>query len=225
MPRLTRFTVPNGIYHVLSRGNNRQSVFHDKTDFREFFDLLKHYKQKYTLTLYHYVLMSNHFHIIVRAEGGKSLSEALKSIKHRYAQSYRKKYAGTGHLWEERFKSFIIENGKYLLGCGRYVELNPVRAQMVEKPEDYEWSSYKVYALGSNDGVTDHSPEYKGLGNSAEYRQRNYTGFVTDGYREKRKLDRFFRTGAYGSKEFVAARRLDGLKQLWSHKGRPRKEK
>lgn len=224
MPRRARFTIENGIYHILSRGNNRQVIFHDEKDFKQFLSLVKYYKRRYGLKIYHYKLMSNHFHAIIESETGKKLSDALKSIKLLYAQYYRKKYGGTGHLWEERFKNFIIESGRYLLECGRYIELNAVRAGMVSKPEDYKWSSYTVYALGKNDGITDLSPEYLGLGDTAEQRRRLYRDFVASGHKEKRQFERFFRVGAYGSEQFVEAMKVSGLKSLWSHKGRPKKK-
>jgi len=86
--------------------------------------------------------MSNHYHIIVFNSVPENLSNGIKLLNQSYTQYFRKKHDGVGHLWQDRFKSFVIQDGKYLLKCGRYVELNPVRAGMVISPEDYKWSSY-----------------------------------------------------------------------------------
>ncbi|MDO8733589.1 MAG: transposase [Elusimicrobiota bacterium] len=223
MPRRKRFTVDNGVYHILSRGNNRQQVFKKDEDFKQFINIVKHYKTKFNLKIYHYQIMSNHFHFIIEAKEGRKLSEAFRGIKLLYTQYYREKYGGSGHLWEDRFKSFIIEKGRYLSECGRYIELNAVRAGIVNQPEDYKWSSYRAYSFGEKNELVDLSPEYLGLGETAEIRQRLYKEFIADGHKEKRKSNRFFKSGVYGSKEFIDGLKKEGLKPLWSHKGRPKK--
>ena len=137
MPRKARFTIDNGIYHVMVRGNNRAVIFHDEEDFKFYLELLKENKEKYRLKVFHYVLMNNHVHFIIQALKGKDLSEAIKRINVTYTRYYRKRYKGIGHFFQDRFKSFLIERGRYLLESGRYVELNPVRAGMVCIPEEY----------------------------------------------------------------------------------------
>ena len=174
MPRRARFTIEAGIYHILSRGNNQQVIFHKDEDYQEFLTILSFYKKKYELEIYHYVLMSNHMHLIVKAPDGKGLSEAMRGIKLRYAQYYRKNYGGIGHLWQERFRNFLIQAGRYLLECGRYIELNPVKAGIVEEPKWYYWSSYRAYGEGEKDYLIDFSPEYLGLADRGLDRQKIY---------------------------------------------------
>ncbi|MFA5778738.1 MAG: transposase [Elusimicrobiota bacterium] len=153
MPRRARFTVENGTYHIMLRGNNRANIFKNDDDFSYFLELLKDNKEKYGLKIYHYVLMDNHVHIIIWSPDGASLSAAMKRITVTYTRYYRKLYKGIGHFFQDRFKSFLIQEGKYLLECGRYVELNPVRADMVKSPEGYKWSSYGIYAEGNITGT------------------------------------------------------------------------
>lgn len=207
------------------RGNNRARIFHNEDDFSYFLELLKGNKEKYGLKLYHYVLMDNHIHIIVESPDGVRLSAAMKRITVTYTRYYRKLYKGIGHFFQDRFRSFLIEGGKYLLECGRYVELNPVRAGMVKSPDDYRWSSYNVYAGKTKQGILDYNPEYEGLGADKALRIERYCRYIMDGKLERRSEGRFFKQGAYGSKAFTESLQKQGLKPLWSHAGRPLKLK
>lgn len=225
MPRKARFTVENGTYHVMLRGNNRTRIFHNDDDFNYFLELLKENKEKYGLKVHHYALMDNHVHLIIQSPDGAHLSAAMKRITVTYTRYYRKLYKGIGHFFQDRFKSFLIQEGKYLLECGRYVELNPVRAGMVKSPDDYRWSSYNVYAGKSKPGMVDYNPEYEGLGEDNERRSERYCRYIKDGILERRSEARFFKQGAYGSKEFIESLQKQGLKSLWSHAGRPLKPK
>ena len=128
MPRRKRFTIDDGIYHVVIRGNDRRRIFRWDEDFEFYSELLRDNKKKYNLKIYHYILMDNHVHMIIAAPDGKSLSGAIKRINVTYTRYYRRKYKGIGHFSQDRFKSFLIQKGKYLLECGRYIELNPVKA-------------------------------------------------------------------------------------------------
>lgn len=146
MPRTARVAPCAYIYHVLTRGNNRQEVFEDEIDFRKYLELLLRYKEKYHFKLYHYVLMTNHVHLVIEpTEDGGNLSEIMKGINLAYAQHYKRRYSHTGHFWQDRYKSIIISKDGYLLACGSYVELNPVRAKIVDDPMKYPWSSYTGY--------------------------------------------------------------------------------
>ena len=223
MPRRARFTVEDGIYHVMVRGNNRNTIFHDDEDFKYFKKLMKETKDKYNLKIYHYVLMNNHVHVIIQAAKGKDLSEGIKRINVIYAAHYRRKYKGIGHFFQDRFKSYLIQNGLYLLESGRYIELNPVKAGIVKKPDEYRWSSYCVYSKGKGDGIVDISPEYKGLSWVDGNRRHIYKEFVEAGRAERRDEERYFRSGVYGTENFMKDMKKKGLKPLWSHKGKPKK--
>jgi len=148
MPRTARIAPKEFVYHVLTRGNNRQAVFKDEDDFLTYLDLLLHYKRKYDFKLYHYVLMTNHVHLILEpSEGGGDLFEIMKGINLSYAWYFKRKNNHSGHFWQDRYKSIIISRDEYLLACGSYVELNPIRAGIVKDPKDYKWSSYQSAGL------------------------------------------------------------------------------
>jgi len=226
MPRRARFTFENATYHILSRGNNKQRVFLDEEDFNKFIKLILFYKEKYNFELYHYVLMNNHYHLILRAKNGAVLGNLMKGLNLSYAKHFRRKYGGIGYLWQGRFKSFIIQDGKYILECGRYIELNPVRAGIVKNPEKYPWSSCNVYAEKERSDVIEVNPEYLGFSENIEKRKSLYKQFLKDGNKEKRTLERYFRTKIYGEQEFIEKLKSEtGLKQVWSHSGRPKKNK
>src|SRR3989304_6142922 len=132
MPRSARIAPGDYVYHILTRGNNRQDVFQEEEDFKKYMELLLRYKEKYKFKLYHYVLMTNHVHLVLEpTERGGGLAEIMKGINLSYAQHYKRKYKHIGHFWQDRYKSIIISKDDYLLACGSYVELNPVRAMIV----------------------------------------------------------------------------------------------
>ena len=119
MPRTARIAPKEYVYHVMTRGNNRQTVFEDEEDFSRYLVILQQYRQKYKFKLYHYVLMSNHVHLVLQpAERGGALSEIMKGINLSYAYHYKKKYEHVGHFWQDRYKSIIVAMDEYLLACG-----------------------------------------------------------------------------------------------------------
>ena len=164
MPRMARIAPPGHVFHVLTRGNNRQDVFLDTEDYQAYLEILNRYKEKFECKIYHYCLMTNHVHLVLEtlAEGG-GLAEVMKGINLSYAQHYKRRYDHIGHFWQDRFKSILISKDRYLLACGSYVELNPVRAGLVKGPRNYRWSSYNSYAYGKEDAVVDEHPIYQGL--------------------------------------------------------------
>ena len=205
MPRTARVTPREHVYHVLTRGNNRQDVFEDEEDFRKYLELLLRYKEKCQFKLYHYALMTNHVHLVIEpSEGGGSLSEIMKGINLAYVQHYKRKYIHTGHFWQDRYKSIIISKDDYLLACGSYVELNPVRAKIVEDPKEYTWSSYRVYAYGKRDMLVDEHPVYLQLSEDEGERKRKYREFVRGMLKEKEAMKgEMDRRIIYGNKTFV----------------------
>jgi len=205
MPRTARVAPKEHVYHVLTRGNNRQDVFEDEDDFRKYLDILLRYKEKYRFTLYHYVMMTNHVHLVMEpSEGGGGLSEIMKGINLAYARHYKRKYSHIGHFWQDRYKSIIISKDEYLLACGSYVELNPVRAKMVEEPQDYSWSSYWVYGYGKKDALVDEHPVYLQLSEDEGERRSKYQELVRGMLKEeeamKGEMDRRI---VYGGEAFI----------------------
>jgi len=176
MPRTARIVPKDHVYHILTRGNNRQDVFKQERDYKKYLEILRRYKEKYGFRLYHYILMSNHVHLVLDTiERGGTLAEIMKGINLSYGQYYKSKYGHIGHFWQDRYKSIVVSKDEYLLACGSYVELNPVRAKLVEDPKDYRWRSYPVYAFGKQDPIIDQHPIYEEY-HAARKSEERHTG-------------------------------------------------
>lgn len=146
MPRKKHEWYIGAKLHVIARGNHRNDIFRDETDYELYLNYLneamEYYKNKYKIIAY--VLMTNHVHIMIGTTD-KDVSDFIKRVHSRYAWNFNKKYKYIGHLFQDRYRGELIENDRYMLEVSRYVHLNPVRANMVEKPEEYKWSSYSIF--------------------------------------------------------------------------------
>jgi putative transposase len=172
MARLQRLTLTGQPHHVIQRGNNREPVFFANDDYQTYLELLKEYADVFRCRIHAYVLMTNHVHLLVTPESENGLSRLMQFVGRRYVRYINKTYKRTGTLWEGRFKSSMIESEEYLLTCMRYIELNPVRARMVRKPDKYSWSSYGVNADGERGGLVTPHKVYLDLA-PTPVRQRN----------------------------------------------------
>lgn len=141
--------------HVFSRAIEKRWIFRDAEDFQKFLDLLAEGKESASFLLHHYCLMNTHFHIVLRLGALADFSKGLQWMKWQYTHYYNLKHKRYGPLWRERFSSLLIEDEKYLAACGQYVEYNPVEAGMVERPEDWPYSSSRCYFLGAEDPLVD----------------------------------------------------------------------
>jgi putative transposase len=226
MPRTARIAPKEYVYHILARGNNRQDTFKDECDYKKYLDILQIYEEKYRFRLYHYVLMSNHVHLVLEpSAGGGSLAEIMKGINLSYAQYYKGRYKHTGHFWQDRYKSIIIAKDDYLLACGSYVELNPVRAKIVDDPKDYIWSSYNANAYGKKNLVIQEHSIYEKLSEDKTERRRKYREFVRGMLKGKNAMKgEMERKTAYGDENFIKKlSREYGVAGVIRSKGRPRK--
>ncbi|MEW6216017.1 MAG: transposase [Nitrospirota bacterium] len=205
MPRTARIAPNEHVYHILTRGNNREDVFRDRKDYKKYVEILQRYKEKYKFKLYHYVLMRNHVHLVLETtQNGGNLSEIMKGINLSYAQYYKIKYRHIGHFWQDRYKSIIISKDNYLLACGSYVELNPVRAKIIEDPKEYKWSSYNTYAYGRKDSLVDEHSIYKELSRNKTQRRKKYREFIRGMLRDKDAMKgEMNRRAVYGSDDFI----------------------
>jgi len=227
MPRTARIAPNEHVYHILTRGNNRKDVFKDKKDYKKYMEILQRYKEKYRFRLCHYVLMRNHVHLVLETtEIGSKLSEIMKGINLSYAQHYKNRYRHIGHFWQDRYKSIIISKDDYLLACGSYVELNPVRAKIVEDPKDYKWSSYNVYAYGRKDSIVDEHSIYKELSKDGSERRKKYREFIKGRLREKDAMKgEMNRRVVYGSDDFLREMTKEyKVGAVINSIGRPRKD-
>jgi len=171
MARPLRYFVPDLTLHVVQRGNNRGLIFRTPSDYEVFLVTLRLAINRYGLRVHAYVLMTNHFHLLVTPESPSALPRAMQSIGRRYVRFFNDRYERTGGLWEGRHKIALIHDERYWLTCMRYIELNPVRAGLVPAPEHYKWSSYRAHAFGAQDSLLSGHAMYTGLGNSPENRQ------------------------------------------------------
>ncbi|MFC1807000.1 transposase [Candidatus Omnitrophota bacterium] len=174
MPRGPRDLPANGIVHINMRGNNKRCLFFRKSEYKYFKKLLLRYKKKYRFCIYHYALMKNHVHLCVKLNEETNMSKAMQGIQLSYFHYHNRVRRYVGHLWQGRFKSPIIDSQQYLLSVGLYIENNPVAAGVVEDPAEYQWSSYRYYALGEEDVIVDTNPLFHELGNSPLDRQKEY---------------------------------------------------
>ena len=161
MPRVARVLLNNACYHIINRGNQKQKVFLEESDFEKFLEILKHYKKKYNFRLYAYCLMPNHFHLIIDVRKTGDLAKIMQGLTQAYSIWFNNKYNNVGRLWQGRFKSMVIDKDKYLLDCLEYIELNPVRANIVSSPTSYSWSSWQERVLGKNEFKFLDLPEIK----------------------------------------------------------------
>lgn len=174
MARLPRFVIPGQPQHVILRGNNRTEIFCADADYQFYLEKLQQACATYGCELHAYVLMTTHVHLLITPNEEQSLSKAIQMLGRYYVQYYNYCYQRTGTLWEGRYKATLIDSEAYLLTCMRYIELNPVRANMVAHPSEYPWSSYRHNALGQpNDLVTPHL-EYRRLGKTEDERLTAY---------------------------------------------------
>lgn len=174
MPRKPGFNLVGIPQHVIQRGNNREPCFYAVEDYRRYLDDLQESAMKFECHVHAYVLMTNHVHLLVTPFTDNGISQMMQSLGRRYVYYINKTYKRTGTLWEGRYKSSLIDSDAYLLTCMRYIELNPVRARMVDHAGEYKWSSYQSNAQGGKDPLVSPHPIYLELGTTGEVRQDAY---------------------------------------------------
>lgn len=181
MPRQARMLEDGRCYHIITRGNDRRRLFRVKQDFLWFLKLVKEGLRKYDVRIYHYCLMTNHIHILIKAVKAKDVPIFFKFIFQRYAQNFRKRYHNAGYLFQNRYKSYQIDKDSYLLDCGRYIERNPLRAGLVVNLSEYPWNSYLYYAHGrADDIIKEPNPLFLQLGTNDEERRRKYIEYIME---------------------------------------------
>lgn len=181
MPRRPRIHLPGIPQHVIQRGVDRQPVFFSDEDCQFYLDWLGEYLQKRHIELHAYCLMTNHVHLLLSSPSTDALGGLMQDLGRRYVQYINRTYRRSGGLWQGRYKASFVQSERYLLSCMRYVELNPVRADMVVAPGDYRWSSYRANAQGASDSLLIPHVEYLALGTAPEERQQTYRHlFVTE---------------------------------------------
>jgi putative transposase len=164
----------------MTRGNNRHVVFEKSDDYIYFLDLIKRFKKEHPFDLFHYCLMPNHVHMLVKTNKDSDFSTFMKKLNLAYFHYYHNRYGWVGHFWQDRFKNQPVGKDEYFVQCGKYIELNPVRAGIVNMPEKYRYSSYRHYAEGKISLIITDDFFYESLGSTSTNRQKAYRELMID---------------------------------------------
>ena len=169
MPRQSRLVLPGVALHVIQRGNDRAVCFRGRSDYQVYLLHLHELMKKFACALHAYCLMPNHVHLLLTPSSDDGCKGLMRELGQRYVQYFNRRHGRTGTLWEGRFRSSLVESARYVLACYRYIELNPVRAALAERPQDYEWSSHRGNAGRQSDSLLSPHAEYLALGFEGAY--------------------------------------------------------
>ncbi len=227
MARLARVSVPGYPYHVIQRGNNRQRIFTSDADRETMRDLLAENATRFDVAIHAYVLMDNHFHLLLTPASADGLPKMMQAVGRKYVRYFNDLQHRTGTLWEGRYKSALVQTERYLMACMVYLDLNPVRAGLVARPQDYLWSSHAHYAGIRNDRlITPHALFWE-MGNTPFDRESRYRELVQQGVTEqqRRVLAQAVTNGwVVGDSRFVGQLQAQTARRLTrAHAGRPPK--
>lgn len=206
MARPYRLQAENCVYHITSRGNERKEIFVSEGDYKRFLEYLNTAKEKFKFYLYAYCLMSNHYHLFLEIRQS-NLSRIMQYLNTAYTVYFNVKRRHIGHVFQGRFKSILVDADSYFAELTRYIHLNPVKAKIVDKPEEYRWSSYNTYISDKNEAFID-KDRIKELFpiSTKEYRQ-----FVLEGINSPQSpLKNVYAGFILGGAQFIK----DNLKQM-----------
>jgi REP-associated tyrosine transposase len=204
MPRKPRIEIGGGLYHVITRGNNRRKIFRSHDDYLRFTDILAKQKAKLPFYLYAYCLMPNHVHFLIEMQESP-VSQIMQRVLTSYSQFYNRKYKKIGHLFQGRYKAILCQTDRYLGELVRYIHLNPVRARMMKRPEDFEYSGHRAYLGLDRSGLVDTEPVLRHFGATKKRAIEAYIQFVEASLSEKSQED-YYRAAEgrlLGSDEFM----------------------
>jgi REP element-mobilizing transposase RayT len=170
MPRHPRVHAEGLLYHVIARGNNGQRIFLRQDDYEAFLEALRVVRERYPFYLYAYVLMSNHFHLLLEVQRS-STARILQSLLTGYVRRFNRIHHHKGHLFQGRYKAILCDQDSYLLELVRYIHLNPVRAGLVKRPIEWPWSGHGEYLGKQKRGLIDPGPVMEELRNAARYEE------------------------------------------------------
>ena len=228
MARQPRLALPGYPHHVIQRGNNRQPIVLDETDRRMLYSLWLEESQRHKVAVNAYVLLDNHFHMLLTPPSDEAMSLMMQSVGRSYVRYFNKRHNRSGTLWEGRYKSSLIDSEAYLLTCMAYIDLNPVRAGLAESAEDFSWSSYKHLAGQSIDKLVTPHALYWGLGNTPFAREAAYAEFVAGGLSaaiQKALTESALKGRVVGRPDFLTSLEKSTQRQILPQKaGRPFKK-
>jgi putative transposase len=228
MGRIPRWRMGKGVYHVFNRGINSAWILSSPDDRDFFIGLLAGQKRLHKIDIYHYVVMSNHFHLAVETLDTETLSAYIGKVSSLYSRYWHKsRGGGNGPVWQGRFKSLLVQKELYLNRLGRYIERNPVTAGVdgIGRPEDYEWSSASAYVSWRADGLADPSrhPHAAGWGDTAAERRGHYGRYIGDGRDDGERGLFTAEGGCLGDEKFKSNLKMAAGRLTSRKRGRPRK--
>ena len=228
MARLPRLSLAGHPHHVIQRGNDRQAIVRDDRDRERLLGLWDEHARAFGVAIHAYVLMDNHFHLLLTPDTAEGLPQMMQAVGRAYVRYFNLRHQRTGTLWEGRYRSSLIESERYLLACMGYIDLNPVRAGLVEQAQDYRWSIHRHCIGQASDKLVTLHALYWSLGNTPFAREAAYAELVQTGLANsvREDLTRSALSGwALGSAEFVDALQLATARRLSPGKaGRPFKK-
>ena len=183
MARLPRLSVAGLPHHVIQRGHNSQPIFLQQADYQFMLELLTQYARDYDIAVHGYVLMPNHFHLLLTPRAADGLPRMLQALGRRYVRYFNDAQSRTATLLDGRYRSTVVQPERYLLPCMVYMDTNPVRAELAPTAAEYAWSSYRHYAGQSPDKVITPHAQFWGLGNTPFARKAAYANLVQTGVR------------------------------------------
>lgn len=226
MPRRSRVHLDGVPLHIVQRGHNREPCFFCEDDYESYLGWLYKALKETGCELHAYVLMTNHVHLLLTPRNAALVPRLLISLGRRYVQYINKTYRRTGTLWDSRYKSSTIQADTYLLSCQRYIELNPVRAAMVDDPAHYRWSSYRGNALGQPDPRLTPHPIYLDIARTDKERQSNYRALFRADLDKAAIRDirlALNQSQPVGNARFLArVEKMTGIRRQARPRGRPR---
>lgn len=189
MPRRARLAIPGIPRHIIQRGNKRSACSHAEDDYRKYLDTLRELAMKYGCAIHAYVLMTNYVRLLLTPDKPDSAALLRKPLGQRYVQYVNRRYRRSGTLWEGRSRSCLTQNEDYVLACCRYIELNPVRANMVRHPREYAWSSYRTNGEGFADTLITPHEQYLRLARNDDERRHHYYRELFKAHMDPERID------------------------------------
>lgn len=196
MARSLRIEYPNALYHVVSRGNSRQKIFKNKNDFEQFMIIFDDVLDRHNWICHSYCLMSNHYHLLIETPDA-NLSQGMRHLNGVYTQKFNYIHKNVGHLFQGRYKAIVVEKEKYLFELMRYITLNPVRAKLAKRPEDWRWGSYREVVYNKKDKLVNPRTILDKFGSILEFKK-----FVNQKINDKSVWDELYNDIVLGTHEF-----------------------
>ena len=181
MARLPRLSLPGQPHHVIQRGNNRQAIVSDAADRERLLALWAEQAPRFGVALHAYMLMDNHFHLLVTPSTAEALPQFMQAVGRSYVRGFNDRHGRSGTLWEGRYRATVLQAERYLLPCMVYMDLNPVRAGLTSEAREHPWSSHHHYAGLRTDRFLSPHPIYWTLGNTPFAREAAYSELVRQG--------------------------------------------